>query len=499
MFSFDAILPDFYLTIVYVISVCVLLHVFIKSIWSIYITKYCVPDDELNHLSLPPGTLGYPVIGETFEFIVQNATFYKSRRDKYGHVYRTHVMGRPTIRVSGANNIRKILRSEHSYVASQWPPSIRRVLGPNALSMMDEITEHKERKKLLSNLFQPESLNSFIPVIRKITKHYLETWCQKGKILGFSECRNLGFDVALQCLAGFDCNAEIASELSDKYEQMVYNMFSLPYNIPGLGLHKALRYKRYLMKRIGENIEQTISRKVDDNKPISALDYLVREEDPDSRYKTCESIVELMFASHDTTSSAMCSCLMFIGRNPKVLQNIRDEIISIDISKQQNVDGLVHFKYIYNVVKEVLRITPPVGAGYRRVLKSFELEGYKIPKGWTLAYGIRDTHETAAVFSNPTEFNPDRWDSLPNYDKCTDSLEERFNFAPFGGGPRMCIGKEFAKLVLRLFLIELCSNFNWTLENPYPSLRYIPVPRPSDKLPTLIERVKTEDASFNNS
>lgn len=147
-------------------------------------------------------------------------------------------MGRPTIRVSGANNIRKILRSEHFHVASQWPPSIRRVLGPNALSMMDEITEHKERKKLLSNLFQPESLNSFIPVIRKITKHYLETWCQKGKILGFSECRNLGFDVALQCLAGFDCNAEIASELSDKYEQMVYNMFSLPYNIPGLGLHK---------------------------------------------------------------------------------------------------------------------------------------------------------------------------------------------------------------------------------------------------------------------
>ena len=78
------------------------------------------------------------------------------------------------------------------------------------------------------------------------------------------------------------------------------------------------------MKKIDDNIECVLRGEVDDKRTISGLDYLMREEDPDDRYKTCESIVELMFASHDTTSSAMCSCLMFIGRNPSILQNIRD-------------------------------------------------------------------------------------------------------------------------------------------------------------------------------
>ena len=77
----------------------------------------------------------------------------------------------------------------------------------------------------------------------------------------------------------------------------------------------------------------------------------------------------------------------------------------------------------------------------------------------------------------------------------TESLEERYNFSAFGGGPRMCVGREFAKLVLRLFLIELCSQCNWTLENPYPSMRCIPVPRPVDKLPTLIERTNSGNVS----
>lgn len=74
--------------------------------------------------------------------------------------------------------------------------------------------------------------------MRKIINQYIDNWCHEGRILGFTECRGLGFNLALQCLAGFDCNTEIASELSGKYEEMIYNMFSLPYEIPGLGLHK---------------------------------------------------------------------------------------------------------------------------------------------------------------------------------------------------------------------------------------------------------------------
>ena len=148
------------------------------------------------------------------------------------------MLGRPTIRITGAHNLRKILLSENSYVSSQWPPSIRRVLGPYALSMMDDIKEHKDRKRLLLNMFLPEALNSYIPIIRSTINHYLELWCQQGRILGYPQCRNLGFTISSKCLAGFDCDDEMAEDLSTVFENMVKNMFSLPIELPGFGLYK---------------------------------------------------------------------------------------------------------------------------------------------------------------------------------------------------------------------------------------------------------------------
>ena len=148
------------------------------------------------------------------------------------------MLGRPTIRITEAHNLRKILLSENSYVSSQWPPSIRRVLGPYALSMMDDIKEHKDRKRLLLNLFLPVALNSYIPIIRSTINHYLELWCQQGRILGYPQCRNLGFTISSKCLAGFDCDDEMAEDLSTVFENMVKNMFSLPIELPGFGLYK---------------------------------------------------------------------------------------------------------------------------------------------------------------------------------------------------------------------------------------------------------------------
>jgi cytochrome P450 len=104
--------------------------------------------------------------------------------------------------------------------------------------MMDDIKEHKDRKRLLLNMFLPEALNSYIPIIRSTINHYLELWCQQGRILGYPQCRNLGFTISSKCLAGFDCDDEMAEDLSTVFENMVKNMFSLPIELPGFGLYK---------------------------------------------------------------------------------------------------------------------------------------------------------------------------------------------------------------------------------------------------------------------
>lgn len=103
-------------------------------------------------------------------------------------------------------------------------------------------------------------------------------------------------------------------------------------------------------------------------------------------------------------------------------------------------------------------------------------QGYQIPKGWSVMYSIRDTHETAAVYqSPPSGFDPDRFGAARM------EAAGRFHYIPFGGGARSCIGKELAQAILKLLAIELVSTARWELATPgYPAMQTVPIVHPVD-------------------
>ena len=106
------------------------------------------------------------------------------------------------------------------------------------------------------------------------------------------------------------------------------------------------------------------------------------------------------------------------------------------------------------------------------------LQGYQIPKGWNVIYSICDTHDVADVFPNKEEFQPERFMAKPSENS------SRFSYIPFGGGSRMCVGKEFAKVLLKIFLVELTLQSDWTLLNGPPTMKTGPTVYPVDNLPT---------------
>lgn len=101
-------------------------------------------------------------------------------------------------------------------------------------------------------------------------------------------------------------------------------------------------------------------------------------------------------------------------------------------------------------------------------------QGYQIPKGWSVMYSIRDTHETAAIYqSPPSGFDPDRFNATRA------EAVGRFHYIPFGGGVRSCIGKELAQAILKLLAIELVSTAHWELATPgYPAMQTVPIVHP---------------------
>lgn len=105
-------------------------------------------------------------------------------------------------------------------------------------------------------------------------------------------------------------------------------------------------------------------------------------------------------------------------------------------------------------------------------------QGYQIPKGWSVMYSIRDTHETAAVFQSPELFDPDRFG--PDREE---NRSSRFSYVPFGGGIRSCIGKELAQIILKTLAVELIGTCRWTLatEN-FPKMQTVPIVHPVNGL-----------------
>ncbi|XP_055779347.1 cytochrome P450 26A1-like [Salvelinus fontinalis] len=460
------------------------------KLWEVYLIR---GRDPSCPAPLPPGSMGLPFIGETLQLLLQRRKFLRMKRQKYGCIYRTHLFGNPTVRVMGANNVRHILLGEHKLVAVQWPASVRTILGSNTLSNMHG-TQHKNKKKAIMRAFSRDALEHYIPVIQEEVRSAVRQWLQKDSdVLVYPEMKRLMFRIAMRILLGFDPEQIETDEheLVEAFEEMIKNLFSLPVDVPFSGLYRGLKARNLIHSKIEENIQ----RKIDSGKEVKHRDALQQlidisrnSDEPFSMQAIKESATELLFGGHETTASTATSLVMFLGLNPDVVNQLRQELHQqeergVDLLGQNvNMEVLEQLKYTGCVIKETLRMNPPVPGGFRVVLKTFQLNGYQIPKGWTVIYSICDTHDVADVFPNKEEFDPERFMDGSSEDS------SRFNYIPFGGGSRMCVGKEFAKVLLKIFLLELTLRCDWTLSNGPPTMKIGPTVYPVDNLPTVFRR-----------
>ncbi|XP_019411894.1 PREDICTED: cytochrome P450 26A1 [Crocodylus porosus] len=341
--------------------------------------------------------------------------------------------------------------------------------------------------------FSRDALRHYAPVMQEEVSGCLARWLGRGGagLLVYPEVKRLMFRIAMRLLLGFEPHqADGGSErqLVEAFEEMSRNLFSLPIDVPFSGLYRGLRARNIIHARIEDNIRARMARAEPGGGPKDALQLLLeqaqRDGQPLNMQELKESATELLFGGHETTASAATSLITFLGLHPEVLQKVRKELQGNGLlcspnqdSKPLDMEVLEQLKYTGCVIKETLRLSPPVPGGFRVALKTFELNGYQIPKGWNVIYSICDTHDVAELFTNKDKFNPDRFMSPSPEDS------SRFSFIPFGGGVRSCVGKEFAKILLKIFTVELARNCDWQLLNGPPTMKTGPIVYPVDNLP----------------
>lgn len=432
---------------------------------------------QQNSLPLPPGSFGLPFVGETLNFVLNSEQFAKERHQKYGSIFKSSIFGMPTVFVKGAEANRFVLINENKYFVNSLPPNTQVLLGAASLSsQLGDV--HQHRRKLLYQAFQPRLLSEYLVDIENTTQYYCHRWLEKKTFAWYPELRKYTFDIACKFLIGL--NRASQTNLGHLFETWSAGLFSFSPPLPWTKAGRALHSRKQILDQLETIIYQERGKTNEQNN--NALSILLQACDEQGNPLTLEEIKDqiltLLFAGHETLTSALASFCLLLAQYPDVFSRCHAEVQEIIGMEKIDLDSLKELKYIEQVIHEVLRLIPPVGGGFRRVIQTCEFNGFQFPQGWNVIYQISQTHQDKSIYLDADQFNPDRFSPKNGADH-----KIPFSYLPFGGGMRECLGKELARLEMKLFAIHLVQNYTWKLLSSQSlKILLVPVPHPKDGL-----------------
>ena len=170
-----------------------------------------------------------------------------------------------------------------------------------------------------------------------------------------------------------------------------------------------------------------------------------------------DECITLFLAGHETTSIALGHTFYLLSKHPEIESRVHREVAAVLEDRRATAEDYPRLEYTERVIKESMRLYPPVYAIGRQLLEDFELGGYTLEKGVTLLFAQWVTHRRPESFTDPLRFDPDRW--LPE----RAAKIHRYAYFPFGGGPRICIGNHFAMMEAVLLLATLIRTYRFDL------------------------------------
>ncbi len=432
--------------------------------------------------------MGFPWIGETLQ-ILFDPNFAIKRFQKYGPIFKTRILGKQAVFMSGPEAAEFILSSHMDCFTWRdgWPETFKILLGQSLF--VQEGEEHRRNRKLMMPAFHGPALARYIATMTTITESYLKQWEEKRELVWYNEFKQLTFDIASQIFLGSHPGEDTA-RLSQLFTTLTNGLF-------GLGLRKAIAARNEILDHLTQVIRDRQQNPTND-----ALSLLIQARDENGDALSLEEIraqaMLLLFAGHETTTAMLTWICLELARHPEVLERARTEQFQIlqqtltPLPESQNtapipasptrpsltLEQLGNMPYLEQILSETERLHPPVAGGFRGVVKPFEFQGYQIPAGWLVQYSILQTQRSPEVYTHPEQFDPDRFSPQRQ-----ESRQAPFSLIGFGGGPRICLGIAFAKLEMKIVMTYLLRDYAWELlpeQNLEPVI--VPTRRPKDGL-----------------
>lgn len=418
---------------------------------------------------LPPGPgdddFLYSGITQAVDFANGNFQYLLDAYDDYGPVFTSRIMGLKQVWCIGAE------ANQTMYVDNWrdfywWGEALdghlAGLIGKGGLlTSVDET--HDKARKLLDPVFSKENLKSYVKDMIEVTETEVNKFGD-GQRLDFYDW---AYDIALlnatECFMGMDTDRTDIQKLHEHFDVTV-KYYQKPIHLQALRgpftPHSKFKKSKDIVDRVlYDEIENRRTNGTKDNDNI--LDRLLKAEEDGQSFTDEEihtNILNLYWAGHDTTISAMSWFTVLVGKHPEIYEKLQTEIDERvgdePITAEEVMDGL---PYLEMVMDEVLRLYPPAWVAFRINRKDLDMYGHTIPEGTNMAFSSYATHRLPHLWEQPEAFKPQRMKPEKKRDFPPGA------YIPFARGPRTCIGMNFAKYELKIVLATMLRHFDYEL------------------------------------
>lgn len=402
----------------------------------------------------PPGQIGALAGIARYVDILRDplGTLLRGRHD-YGDVVRMQIGPQEYWLVSDPEAVRHILvENAKNYVKSPNYVGLKLVLGQGLVTSEGELW--KRQRRLASPAFTHKKLEGFVPTFVDAVEDMLDDWQKSGvaELDAHAAMSRLTLTIVGRCLFDVDLGAAATEGHAKAFATVLNfaNAYSFaPVKLPiGTPLPSFIAFRRALgeLDALVEGIirerRARVARGESPGNDLLAAFLSARDESgaamDDGQLR--DEVMTMVGAGHETTANALAFTLRLLSQHPDVERRVLAEVLEVAPDRRLCAADLPRLGYTERVIKESMRLLPPVWMVERANLEDDEIAGYHLPKGTVVGISPWVLHRDARWFPNPEGFDPDRW--LPEHD----AQRPRWVYMPFGAGPRVCIGNGFAMM-----------------------------------------------------
>jgi len=335
--------------------------------------------------------------------------------------------------------------------------------------LVEDGQSHDDLRALMEPGLGRRHVNSQIEAMVHHTDATLAEWQDGRQVDMLVEMRRIALLILMGTLFGVDFRQDMDRMWRPILRAISYispGLWVIWPRIPRGGYKRPLRdLDQYLYRIIG-------SRRSSPGNSDDWLTHLIINGLSDDLIR--DQMLTMLIAGHDTSTALLAWSLYLLGRNPAALTMAQTEVDDIIGDQLPDVHNLGSLHYLDQVIKESLRLYPPIHVGNRMVERPLEACGYAIPANTRVMYSIYLSHRDATLWPEVNCFKPER------FDRAQRPAQPPFTYVPFGGGPRNCIGAAFAQIEAKVVLARILQSFDLTLasQNVRPHMGATLEPRP---------------------